>query len=219
MPSPVVPSSRSSTSETPARQQAEEPHVWEAVTSSSNQPNESVSNQPQATFGGGCFWCLEAVYEEVDGVTEVVSGYAGGHTPNPTYRQVCNGTTGHAEVVQLTYDPSMIEYRDLLEIFFTVHDPTTKDREGPDVGPQYRSIILYHDAEQRDTAKNLIEELEAEGVFNDSIVTEVEPLDTFYPAEEEHQDYYERNASQPYCQSVISPKVAKLRQKHADKLK
>lgn len=178
-----------------------------------------MSTQQLATLGGGCFWCLEAAYEEVDGVTDVVSGYAGGHTPTPTYRQVCNGTTGHAEVVQLTYDPSVIGYRNLLEIFFTIHDPTTKDREGPDVGSQYRSIILYHDAEQRDTAQALINELESDGVFNDPIVTEVEPLDTFYRAEDRHQDYYKRNSSQPYCQSIISPKVAKLRKKHADKLK
>jgi len=178
-----------------------------------------VANLEHATLGGGCFWCLEAVYEEVDGVTDIVSGYAGGHVPNPSYRQVCNGTTGHAEVVQLTYDPAIISYRDLLEIFFTIHNPTTKDREGADVGPQYRSIILPHTTEQQDTAEALIDELEANGVFGDPIVTEVEPLDTFYEAEAKHQDYYERNPSQPYCQSVISPKVSKLRQKHADKLK
>ena len=177
-----------------------------------------MSNRQHATLGGGCFWCLEAVYEEVDGVSEVVSGYAGGHVPSPSYRQVCNGTTGHAEVVQLTYAPSVISYHDLLEIFFTIHDPTTKDRQGADIGPQYRSIILYHDEEQKETAEALIEEFEGGSVFGDPIVTEVEPLDTFYQAEDKHQDYYERNASQPYCQSVISPKVAKLRKKHADKL-
>jgi len=177
-----------------------------------------VSDQQHATLGGGCFWCLEAVYEEVDGVSEVVSGYAGGHVPTPTYRQVCNGTTGHAEVVQLTYDPSVISYRDLLEIFFTIHNPTTKDRQGADVGPQYRSIILHHNAEQKETAEALLDELEANDVFGDPIVTEIEPLETFYRAEDKHQDYYERNSSQPYCQSVISPKVAKLRKKHADKL-
>ena len=177
-----------------------------------------MSSLNHATFGGGCFWCLEAVYEEVNGVTQIVSGYAGGHVPNPSYRQVCNGTTGHAEVVQLTYDPSVIEYRDLLEIFFTIHNPTTQDREGADVGPQYRSIILHHDEAQRETAEALIDELAANEVFGDPIVTEVEPLDTFYRAEDKHQDYYARNPSQPYCQTVISPKVAKLRQKHADKL-
>lgn len=176
-----------------------------------------MSTTATATFGGGCFWCLEAVYQEIDGVESVVSGYAGGEVPNPSYRQVCTGDTGHAEVVQITYDPSAISYRDLLEVFFTIHDPTTKDRQGPDVGPQYRSIILHHDEEQKQVATTLIEELEADDVF-DMIVTEVMPLDTFYTAEEEHQDYYRNNPSQAYCQSVISPKVTKLRQKHADKL-
>lgn len=177
-----------------------------------------MSSTVQATLGGGCFWCLEAVYQEVDGVDTVVSGYAGGHVENPTYRQVCTGSTGHAEVVRLTYDPSVVSYRDLLEIFFTIHNPTTKDREGADVGPQYRSVIFHHDEEQRQEAESLVEELEAENVFDDSIVTEVEPLEAFYPAEQEHQDYYQNNPSLPYCQSVISPKVTKLRQKHADKL-
>jgi peptide-methionine (S)-S-oxide reductase len=176
-----------------------------------------VSNLRKATLGGGCFWCLEAVYQEVDGVESVVSGYAGGHVPNPSYRQVCNGTTGHAEVTQVTYDPSVVSYRDLLEIFFTIHNPTTKNRQGPDVGEQYRSIILYHDEEQKTTAASVMDAL-GDDVFEDPIVTEVEPLDTFYEAEEEHQDYYRNNSSLPYCQSVISPKVAKLRQKHADKL-
>jgi len=176
-----------------------------------------VSNLRKATLGGGCFWCLEAVYQEVDGVESVVSGYAGGHVPNPSYRQVCNGTTGHAEVTQVTYDPSVVSYRDLLEIFFTIHNPTTKNRQGPDVGEQYRSIILYHDEEQKETAESVMEAV-GDDVFEDPIVTEVEPLDAFYEAEEEHQDYYRNNASLPYCQSVISPKVAKLRQKHADKL-
>jgi len=179
----------------------------------------TVSTTANATLGGGCFWCLEAVYQEVDGIESVVSGYAGGHVANPSYRQVCNGTTGHAEVVQLTYDPDVISYRGLLEIFFTIHNPTTKDREGADVGPQYRSIILPHDDQQKTVAKTVIEELEAEEVFDDPIVTEVEPLDTFYPAEHDHQNYYRDNPSQPYCQSVISPKVTKLRQKHADKLR
>lgn len=176
-----------------------------------------MSDFQQATLGGGCFWCLEAVYQEVDGVTSVVSGYAGGDVPNPSYRQVCTGTTGHAEVTQITYNPSVVSYRDLLEVFFTIHDPTTKDRQGADVGPQYRSIILYHNDEQKATAEAVIEELDRE-VFDGGIVTELEPLDTFYEAEEEHQNYYRNNTSLPYCQSVISPKVSKLRQKHADKL-
>lgn len=173
----------------------------------------------KATFGGGCFWCLEAVYQEVKGVTAVVSGYAGGHVDSPTYRQVCSGTTGHAEVVQLTYDPSVIGYRDLVEIFFTIHNPTTRDREGADVGPQYRSIILFHDDDQKAVAESVIQELTSNGVFDDSIVTEVEPLDSFFEAEEKHQNYYKSNPSLSYCQSVISPKVSKLRQKHADKLR
>lgn len=177
-----------------------------------------VASTDTATLGGGCFWCLEAVYQDVDGVDSVVSGYAGGHVPNPGYRQVCAGTTGHAEVVQITYDPAVVSYRDLLEVFFTIHNPTTKDREGADVGPQYRSIILHHDAEQKRIADEVIADLEDEGVYSDPIVTEVEPLDTFYEAEAKHQNYYRSNPSQPYCQSVISPKVSKLRQKHADKL-
>jgi peptide-methionine (S)-S-oxide reductase len=177
-----------------------------------------MATMENATLGGGCFWCLEAVYQEVEGVDSVVSGYAGGHVPNPGYRQVCAGTTGHAEVVQLTFDPSVVSYRALLEIFFTIHNPTTKDREGADVGPQYRSIILHHDADQKATAEAVIADLEEAGVFSDPIVTELEPLDMFYEAEAEHQNYYRSNPSQPYCQNVISPKVSKLRQKHADKL-
>ena len=172
----------------------------------------------QATLGGGCFWCLEAVYQQVQGVEAVVSGYAGGHVPNPTYRQVCGKDTGHAEVVQITYDPAQVSSRTLLEIFFTIHNPTTRNREGADVGPQYRSIILWHDAEQRETAEAVIDELNA-SVFSDGIVTEVEPLDTFYEAETNHQDYYETNPSRPYCRAVIDPKLKKLRQKHADKLR
>lgn len=178
-----------------------------------------MSTTAKATLGGGCFWCLEAVYQEVDGVERVVSGYAGGDVPDPSYRQVCSGTTGHAEVVQLTYDPGTISYRDLLEIFFTIHNPTTKDRQGADVGPQYRSIILYHDDEQKTDAETLIQDLTSDGVFSDPIVTEVEPLTAFYPAEEKHQNYYADNPSLPYCQSVITPKVTKLRQKHAEKLR
>ena len=170
-----------------------------------------------ATLGGGCFWCLEAVYQEVDGVEAVVSGYAGGHVPNPSYRQVCSGDTGHAEVVEVRFDDQVVSYRDLLEIVFTIHDPTTKDRQGADVGPQYRSIILYHDDDQKQTAEAVIGELEAGGVYS-GIVTEVEPLDTFYEAEADHQNYYRSNTQLPYCQAVISPKVKKLREKHADKI-
>jgi peptide-methionine (S)-S-oxide reductase len=165
----------------------------------------------KATLGGGCFWCLEAVYQEVPGVKSIVSGYAGGHVPNPTYEAVCAGTTGHAEVVQLEFDPGEVSYRQLLEIFFAIHDPTTKDRQGNDHGPQYRSAIFYHDEGQREVATDLINELTREGAFPATIVTEVAPLDRFYPAEKYHQDYYRRNPAQAYCAFVISPKLAKYR--------
>lgn len=172
-----------------------------------------------ATLGGGCFWCLEAVYDEVAGVQQVVSGYAGGSVANPTYEQVCSGATGHAEVVQITYDPDVVSYRDLLEIFFTIHDPTTPNRQGADVGTQYRSAIFYHDEAQRETAEAVIDDLTEQRVWSDPIVTEISPLDTFYRAEDYHQDYFRRNTYQPYCQFVVAPKVRKLRKKHQEKLK
>lgn len=172
-----------------------------------------------ATLGGGCFWCLEAVYKELAGVVDVVSGYAGGARPNPTYEQVCSGATGHAEVVQVTFDPSVISYRDLLNVFFTIHDPTQLNRQGQDVGSQYRSVIFWHDEEQRKTAEEVMGELEGAGTFDDPIVTEVSPLPAFFPAESYHQDYFERNTGQPYCQVVVSPKVSKVRRYFADKLK
>ena len=172
-----------------------------------------------ATLAGGCFWCLEAVFEQLRGVTRVMSGYAGGHVPNPSYEAVCTGTTGHAEVTQVTFDPDQISYRELLGVFFVIHDPTTLDREGGDAGTQYRSAIYYHDDEQRRSAEELIRELEAEHVFDDAIVTKVEPLQAFYAAEEYHQEYYRRNPNQPYCRAVIAPKVAKLRSKYLEKLK
>lgn len=174
--------------------------------------------QEVATLGGGCFWCIEAALKQLKGVEEVVSGYAGGHTEDPSYEQVCSGRTGHAEVVQVSFDPEVISYRQLLEVFFSVHDPTQLNRQGPDVGTQYRSIVLCHDERQRETAEALIRELEAEGVW-EGIVTEVEPLGAFYPAEGYHQDYYTRNPYQPYCLAVISPKLKKLRQRWAEKLK
>jgi len=170
----------------------------------------------QATFGGGCFWCIEAPMQELRGVESVVSGYAGGHVDDPTYEQVCNGTTGHAEVVQVTYDPDEISYRDLLEVFFALHDPTTKDRQGPDVGSQYRSAVFHHDEDQRATAEAIVEELE--GTAYDGIVTEIEPLETFYRAEEYHQNYYEKNPNQPYCAVQIPPKLEKVREKFADRV-
>jgi peptide-methionine (S)-S-oxide reductase len=172
-----------------------------------------------ATLAGGCFWCLEAVFDELQGVESVESGYAGGHVANPSYERVCAGTTGHAEVVQVKFDPEVISYRELLEIFFAIHDPTTPNRQGADVGTQYRSAIYYGSPEQKATAEALMAELEAEKVWDDPIVTEVAELETFYPAEDYHRDYYARNSGQPYCQVVISPKVAKLREKFTEKLK
>lgn len=170
-------------------------------------------------LGGGCFWCTEAVFNELRGVTAVVSGYAGGRAPNPTYEQVCGGRTGHAEVVQVTFDPSVISYRELLEVFFTTHDPTTLNRQGADVGTQYRSIVLYQSPEQEMIAREVIDATNASGIWHAPIVTQVEPLDRFYPAEEYHQNYFERNPYQPYCQVVIAPKVAKAREKYLTRLK
>lgn len=173
----------------------------------------------KATLGGGCFWCLEAIFEQLRGVNAVQSGYAGGHVPNPTYEQVCTGTTGHAEVVQIEFDPDVISYRDLLNVFFAIHDPTTPNRQGNDIGPQYRSIILYHDEEQRTTAEATMRELEQSGTWDDPIVTELVPLEQFYPAEEYHNDYFRRNPEQGYCRLVIAPKVAGFRQRFTDMLK
>lgn len=170
-----------------------------------------------ATFGGGCFWCTEAIYSEVAGVQSVTSGYAGGQTENPTYKEVCSGQTGHAEVIQVAFDPGQVSYRDLLTIFFFTHDPTTLNRQGADTGTQYRSVIFTHDDEQSETAIALKAELDESGEFADPIVTQIEPLPTFYPAEEYHQDYYQLNGSQPYCHAVIEPKLEKFRQKFAGK--
>ena len=172
-----------------------------------------------ATLGGGCFWCLEAVYKDLKGVESVVSGYAGGQVDNPTYEQVCGGSTGHAEVVQIAFDPQVVTYRDLLDVFFTIHDPTTPDRQGADVGPQYRSIVLYHSPEQKAAAERAIADLSEKRVWNAPIVTEVVPLEKFYPGEDYHQDYFERNPRQRYCQIIIAPKVAKFRKQHLARLK
>jgi peptide-methionine (S)-S-oxide reductase len=173
----------------------------------------------QATLGGGCFWCLEAVFVELRGVERVESGYAGGDVADPTYEQVCSGRTGHAEVVRVTFDPAVIAYDDLLRVFFAIHDPTTPNRQGADVGTQYRSIVLYESDAQRQSAESVIAELDAAGIRDDAIVTEVVPLDTFYPAEPYHADYFARNPSQAYCQIVIAPKVAKFRKQFVDRLK
>ncbi len=172
-----------------------------------------------ATLGGGCFWCLEAIFEQVRGVIKVTSGYAGGHVPNPTYEQVCTGTTGHAEVVQILHDPKIIDFQELLEIFFSIHDPTTKDRQGNDVGPQYRSIILYHDETQKKIATQVIKELNESNHYKKPIVTEIVPFNEFYPAEEYHQQYFKNNPNQPYCQYIIFPKINKFRTKFSKKLK
>lgn len=171
----------------------------------------------KATIGGGCFWCLEAVYQEVPGVQSIVSGYAGGDVPNPTYEAVCTGRTGHAEVVQLEFDPSKVSYREILETFFAIHDPTTLNRQGNDHGTQYRSAIFWHDEKQRETAGEVIANLANERAFQDPILTEVSKLDRFWPAESYHQDYYRKNTTQPYCAFVISPKLAKYRKRFAGK--
>ncbi len=172
-----------------------------------------------ATLGGGCFWCLEAVYLGLRGVSRVVSGYAGGELANPTYEQVCGKRSGHAEVIQITFDPAEVSYEDLLRVFFTIHDPTTKDRQGNDSGPQYRSIILTRDDAQHAAAAQVIAEIEAAGIWPGRLVTELRPLEVFWPAEEYHQNYFARNPWQGYCQAVVAPKVAKFRKAFSDRLK
>jgi len=167
-----------------------------------------------ATFGGGCFWCTEAAMKELAGVESVTSGYAGGDTENPTYREVCSGSTGHAEVVQVEYDPAVIDYPDLLEVFFATHDPTQLNRQGPDVGSQYRSIVLYHDDEQKRQAEAYVEALDGE--YDDDVVTEIVELDRFWPAEEYHQDYFEKNPADAYCRMHARPKIEKVREKFAE---
>ncbi len=182
-------------------------------------PSGSTGKLEIATLGGGCFWCLEAVYVDLRGVEKVVSGYAGGQVVNPSYRQVCAGTTGHAEVVQVHFDPQVISLREILQVFFTIHDPTTLNRQGADVGTQYRSAIFYHDEAQRETAQAVIQEIGAARLWSAPIVTQVAPLEVFYPAEDYHQEYFAHNAYQPYCQIVIAPKVAKFRKEFVGKLK
>ena len=172
-----------------------------------------------ATLAGGCFWCLEAVFEQVQGVERVVSGYCGGTVAGPTYRQVCGGDTGHAEAVQVTFDPSVVSFSDLLDVFFGTHDPTTRNRQGADVGTQYRSAVFYHSPQQKETAERKIAELNAAQIWGSPIVTEVAPAETFYPAEDYHQGYFRGNPGQPYCQAVVGPKVAKFRKQFAGRLK
>lgn len=179
----------------------------------------SPTHSQVAILGGGCFWCLDAVFRGLDGVLGVESGYAGGSVPDPTYDAVCSGRTGHAEVVKVTFDPAVLSFRDLLTVFFTIHDPTTKDRQGNDVGTQYRSVIFCETADQRADAEAVIAELTAKEIWRDPIVTEIAPRATFYPAENYHQDYFARNGAQPYCQIVVAPKVAKFRKAFADRLR
>jgi peptide-methionine (S)-S-oxide reductase len=178
-----------------------------------------MSERAIATLAGGCFWCLEAAFSELKGVEGVQSGYTGGRAPNPSYEAVCTGTTGHAEVVQVTFDPAVVSFEDLLHVFFTIHDPTTLNRQGGDIGTQYRSAIFYHTPEQKADAERVIAELTAEHVWDDPIVTAVTPFERFYPAEEYHRDYYRRNPNAGYCRAVIAPKVAKVRKQYLDKLK
>ncbi|MGA2783127.1 MAG: peptide-methionine (S)-S-oxide reductase MsrA [Candidatus Bathyarchaeia archaeon] len=184
---------------------------------------DSVSKLPEGkkfgTLGGGCFWCTEAAFLEFKGVEKVESGYSGGNVPNPSYGQVCSGVTGHAEAIQIVFDPKIISFKEILQIFFTIHDPTTMNRQGADVGTQYRSVIFYHDAEQKQVAEQVIKEVEASHVWNAPIVTQVVPFETFYKAEDYHQNYFRQNSDQPYCQMIIAPKVAKLRKYYRERLK
>jgi peptide-methionine (S)-S-oxide reductase len=184
-----------------------------------NQENLKSKAKEVATLASGCFWCTEAVFSIVKGVEKVEPGYSGGSVPNPTYEQVSTGTTGHAEAVQVTFDPTVISFKEILEIFFATHDPTTLNRQGPDVGTQYRSVIFYHNEEQKATAENLIAELNEEGIWDAPIVTQVVPFKAFYVAETYHKDYYKRHPNQPYCRQVITPKLAKLQQRFLGKLK
>lgn len=177
------------------------------------------STREKATFAGGCFWCIEAVFNRLQGVESVVPGYCGGETDDPTYEEVCTGTTGHAEVIRITFDPDVIRFEELLEVFFSVHNPTTRDREGPDVGSQYRSAVFYHTEDQRDLTERVIERLEGSGAYEDAIVTEVEPASEFYEAEEYHHEYYEKNSRAPYCVVNITPKIEKLESEFQGKVK
>jgi len=172
-----------------------------------------------ATLGAGCFWCVEAVFDDLKGVEDVVSGYSGGDKDDPTYQEVCSGTTGHAEVAQIKFDPEVLSYEDLLRVFFTVHDPTQLNRQGNDIGTSYRSAIFYHDEAQRDAAQKVIKEITDAGIYDKPIVTEVTPLEKFWPAENYHQEYFANNPDQPYCAAVVAPKVAKFRKQFADRLK
>ena len=178
-----------------------------------------MDNLETATLAAGCFWCVEAIFDDLKGVEDVVSGYSGGHTENPTYKEVCSETTGHAEVVQIRFDPSELSYKELLQVFFTVHDPTTLNRQGGDIGTSYRSAVFYHSDEQKQIAEETIAEFNAEGIYDNPIVTQVAAFDKFWPAEDYHQEYFANNPNQPYCNAVVAPKVAKFRQKFISRLK
>jgi len=190
-----------------------------AVEQQPNKSGKEAAAKEVATLAGGCFWCLEAVYDRLEGVDSVESGYMGGHTPKPNYRDVCDGNTGHAEVVQVTFDPKVLSFRDLLEVFFVIHDPTTLNRQGNDVGTQYRSAIFYHSPEQKAEAQKIVAELTADKAFLGPIVTEVVPAVQFHIAENYHQEYFENNPNQPYCQYVVAPKLSKFRAKFAQLMK
>ncbi len=191
----------------------------QANNASLNVLESKTNSMEKATFGNGCFWCTEAIFQNLKGVEKVVSGYSGGHVENPTYKQVCTGTTGHAEVIHLEYNPSVITYDELLEVFWKTHDPTTPNRQGNDIGPQYRSAVFYHNEEQRDKAEKYKKELNAAGAYDNPIVTEITAFEKFYPAEDYHQNYFNLNGSQPYCSFVIRPKVEKFEKVFKDKLK
>lgn len=178
-----------------------------------------MDNLETATLAAGCFWCVEAIFDDLKGVEDVVSGYSGGHTENPTYKEVCSETTGHAEVVQIRFDPAELSYKELLQVFFTVHDPTTLNRQGGDIGTSYRSAVFYHSDEQKRIAEETIAEFNAEGIYDNPIVTDVTAFDKFWPAEDYHQEYFANNPNQPYCNAVVAPKVAKFRQKFLSRLK
>ncbi|MFO0999254.1 MAG: peptide-methionine (S)-S-oxide reductase MsrA [Planctomycetaceae bacterium] len=188
------------------------------MTGSEEKTTEKAKTQ-LATFGGGCFWCTEAVFLKVRGVHKVVSGYTGGSKPNPTYKEICTGLTGHAEVIQIEFDPSKVTFEQLLDVFFHTHDPTTKNRQGADVGTQYRSSVFYHDEAQKETTKKVIAELDKSGDFDDPIVTTIEEMKKFYPAEDYHQDYFAQNPDNPYCQAVVGPKVAKFQKRYKEMMK
>jgi len=192
---------------------------WNKQRTKGNKNLMENTNLETATLAAGCFWCVEAVFDDLRGVEDVISGYSGGHTENPTYREVCSETTGHAEVVQITFDPNEISFREILQVFFTVHDPTTLNRQGNDIGSSYRSAIFYHSDEQKRIAEEVIKEVMDEGVYDSPIVTEVTAFDKFYPAEDYHQEYFANNPTQPYCAAVVAPKVSKFRQKYVNRLK